>query len=107
MSDLLKKSIIDLIDQFHVSWKQIVEQFNRPTLESFRQNRMICISKGLTAYLPSFIPFQLLLVNQESHQFRDCNRRMRIVKLNCHIIWEGPPRLIAVLKANNHILQGS
>ena len=52
---------------------QIIEQFNRPTLESFRQYRMIRIGKGLTTYLPSFIPFQPLFINQQSHQFRNCN----------------------------------
>ena len=43
---------------------------------------MVRVGERVCTDFPCFIPRETLLINQDAHQLRNCNRWVRIVKLN-------------------------
>ena len=77
--DLLNKSPVDLFNDLVNTRKQFREQLNRPFFQSFCHNGMVCICAGMGSDVPCLIPGQVLLINQDTHQFGHCHGRMGIV----------------------------
>ena len=78
----IEKTAVDFIDDFKVPRQQLAEQTQRPFLQRLGQKRMIGIGKGMTGNVPGSVPVKLVFVDEDSHQFRHGNRRVRVVKLD-------------------------
>ena len=66
-------------------------QRDRPFLESFWQNSVVCVCKSFLCDFECFIIRKLFLVNQDSKQFncRDC--WMSVIQLDLILLWEKSP----------------
>ncbi len=59
-----------------------LEPGNRPFLQCFGQQRVVCVREGPLRNIPCLVPSEVLLVQQDTHQLRDGERRMRIIQLD-------------------------
>ena len=59
-------------------------------------------------HLPSLVPIELMLVNQEPHQFGDGDRGMRVIELHGELVRKLIPGHTSLLaKDAEHVLQGA
>lgn len=78
---LRDKTSIDFVDNVKVARHRQFEQFHRPAVERFRQQRMVGVGKCPDRQLPRLIPAKSGVIEQSAHEFRDSHRRVRIVEL--------------------------
>src|SRR5271166_5251433 len=64
-----------------MSGQKASKQIDRPLLQSFWQQRVVSVSKCFSGDVPSQIPIQLMLIDQQTHQLGNPDRRMRIIQL--------------------------
>ena len=82
------ESAVDLFYDLIYTGKQSGEQFDRPFLQRFCHDCMICISTGLRRNFPCLFPCQIIFIHQNTHQFRNRHRRVRIIQLECYLLME-------------------
>ena len=68
-ADIFNVPTVNLVYNHIDTREKGFEHIDGPSFESFRQNGMVSISAGSTGNSPSFRPFQVVIVNQYSHQF--------------------------------------
>ena len=62
--------------------QQPLEQFDRPGLQRFRQQRVIGVGQHRHRDLPRFVPAEIVQVDQDAHQLGDGKARMGVVELH-------------------------
>src|SRR5262249_51776235 len=77
-----EESAVDFIDDFEMPGQQTAEETERPFLQRFRQQRMVGIPQSCLGDAPRRVPWNLVFVNQQPHQFGDAYGRMRVVHLH-------------------------
>ena len=85
-ADLLQETAVDLLDDLVNTRKQLREQIDRPFFQRLCHNRMVGIGTGLCGHFPCLLPGQAFHINEQPHQLRNGNRRMRIIHLDCHLL---------------------
>src|SRR5215471_8383035 len=73
---------IDAIDDLQVPRENAAEQVDWPGFERFRQKGMVGIGKSADRDTPRLVPWQAVKVDEDTHEFRNCDARMRIIELN-------------------------
>ena len=68
---LLDEQVVDEIDQFHVSWEEMLNESHRPFLKSFWKHGMVSVGESLGHDAPCLLIGHLLLVDQDSQQLDD------------------------------------
>ena len=86
--DIKDESAVDLLYDLVDSRKQSGEQFDGPFLQCFRHNGVIGVSAGLGGDLPRFLPGQIIIIHQHTHQLCNRYRRMGIVQLERNLLIE-------------------
>ena len=79
--DLGAEPGVDLANDLERPRQQLAEQVQRPDLERLRQQRVVGVGHGAGGDVPGLLPGQIVLVDQQTHQFRDRHGRMRVVQL--------------------------
>ena len=82
------ESAVDLFHDLVDSRKQSGEQFDGPFLQCFRHDGVVGVSTGLGGDLPRFLPGQIIIIHQHTHQFCDRYGRMGIVQLEGNLLIE-------------------
>ena len=62
--------------------KQVLQQRNGPFLESFGKDGVIGEEECVGDDLPGFVPRNLFLIDENTHQFRNSESRVGIVELD-------------------------
>ena len=73
---------IDAVDDFEMARQQPLEQFDRPGLERFRQQRVVGVGQRRHRDLPRFVPAEIVQVDQNPHQLGDGEAGMGVVELH-------------------------
>jgi len=73
---------IDAIDDLQMPRQQALEQFDRPGLERFRQQRVVGVGQRRHRDLPGLVPAEIVDVHQDAHQFGDGEARMGVIELH-------------------------
>ena len=60
----------------------MLEQRDGPLLESFGKDSVVGEEERVDDDLPGTIPRNLLFINEDTHEFRNCESGMRIVELD-------------------------
>ena len=63
-----KKLIVNPEDDFHVPRQHALHQRDRPSLQGFRQQRVVGVAERAQGKLPGFVPIQHVLINQKTHE---------------------------------------
>ena len=81
-SHLFQKMAVDLADDFQMTWQQGFEHAHWPGLQCLRHQGVVGIGQRLLGDAPGNIPLQLMLVQQQAHQFGRSERRMGVVEMD-------------------------
>src|SRR5208337_4112541 len=81
-ANIAQETSIDFVDNLELPWQQIFEPCHRPLLEGLGQQCVVGVCQGVLCDTPGVVPPKLFLVNQDSHQLRHGQSRVRVVHLN-------------------------
>ena len=73
---------IDAVDDLQMARQQPFEQFDRPGLERFRQQRVVGVGQRRHRDLPRVVPADVVQIDQDPHQFGDGEAGMGVVELH-------------------------
>src|SRR5262245_5810721 len=73
---------IDAIDDLQVPGQKAAEQIDWPSFERFRQERMVSVGEYADSDAPRVVPRQAVQVDEDAHEFRNCDARMCIIELD-------------------------
>src|SRR5215472_7523130 len=65
------ETAIDFVDDFEMTRDDPLEQRNRPPLQGLRHQGVVSVSDGGACSFPCNGPWHLVLIHEQSHQFRD------------------------------------
>ena len=80
--DALEVAAVDLVDDLEVARQDFLKERHGPGLKGLRQQGVVGIAEDLRAEPPGFVPSQALDVDQQAHQFRHSDGRVRIIELH-------------------------
>jgi len=69
------------VDDLQVAGQEPLEHRDRPGLERLGSSVWLVVEKT-RSYLPAFAPRLAVFIDQEPHQFRNRDRRVRVVQLD-------------------------
>jgi hypothetical protein len=78
---------------------------SRHFLERLGQQRVVGVGEGLAGNRPGRVPLHHIFIDQQAHQFRHGDRRMRIVELDDELLVEVIEILLALQLQADHVLQ--
>src|SRR2546423_15605055 len=65
--NFVEKPPVNLINNLEMAGKKDFKPRGRPFLQSFRQQSVICVSQRLLRQIPSPVPSQVRIIQQNSH----------------------------------------
>src|SRR5260370_1242562 len=104
-ADGVKQAAIDLEHDLKVPRQHLLKPRKRPFLQRLRKQSVVCVSEGPLSNAPRSVPAETLIVEQNSHQLRNGQSRMRIVELNGDLLGKRGPFRAAAPKAAHQIRQ--
>ena len=79
---VVQEAAIDLVDDLQLPRDERLEQLHRPLLQRFRQQGVVGVGERVQRDVPCLIPAQTRLIQQNPHEFRHAERRVRVVHLH-------------------------
>ncbi len=104
-ANVVEQPAIDFKNDLEVPRHHHLEPFHRPLLQRFGQQRVVRVAQRSARQVPGLIPSQLRVVEQNPHQLRHRDRRMRIVELDCGLVGQRVPIGVAAPEASDDIGQ--
>ena len=101
----VEEARIDLVDDLQVSRQHAAEQVQRPALQRLGQQRVVGVGEGARGDRPGLVPGHHVLIDQQAHQLRDRDRRMRVVELDGELLVEVLHRQVLRAQDAEHVLQ--
>ena len=101
--DVVDEAPVDLEDDFELARDEDVEPLRRPAFQGFRKQGVVGVGEGPLREVPGLVPAEARLVEQDAHQFRDGESRMRVVELNGGFLRQRPPVLVRLAEPANEI----
>ena len=80
--DLAQEAPVDLVDDLHVPRQQALHEADAPVLEGLRQHGVVRVAGAGARDGPRLIPVEHLAVEQDAHELRHHQRRVRVVQLD-------------------------
>ncbi|CSB33654.1 Uncharacterised protein [Vibrio cholerae] len=100
---LLQETVVDLVNDLHVTWQQALDQRLTPRFQCFWQQSVVGVSKSVRTDRPRRFPRHQLLIDQNAHQLRNRDGWVRIVKLNGFVFRQIRQRVPCRLVATQNI----
>ncbi len=81
-ADLVQETAVDFKNDFQMARQKLSEERHGPFLQRLRQQRVIGVGEGVLRDVPGGVPVELVFINEQSHQLRHGQRRVRVVQLH-------------------------
>ena len=104
LAGFAKNAAVDGVDQLHVSGQQSLEQRQGPAFQRLGQQRVVGIAERLARDLPCLVERQVMVIDQQPHQFRNRNGRMGIVQLDRRLVRQRADVAEILHMASNDVL---
>src|SRR5262249_33732596 len=104
-SNLINQATIDFVDYLQLTGQHPLKPDNRPFLKRLWQERVISIGQGPLSKVPSLIPTEMHLIEQNPHQLRHRHCRVRVIKLNRNLVGECATVCSTLAEATNKVRQ--
>ena len=98
---------VDRIDDLHVARQQAFKQRQRPAFQCFGQERVVGIAHRLARDLQRLAKFQPVLIDEQTHDFCDRDRRVRVVQLDRRMVGKRADVALILDVAPDDVLNGS
>ena len=102
----LEEARVDLEDDLHVAREEVGHHVDGPRLERLGQDGVVRERERLGDEAPRGVPVEPLLVDEDVHQLRDRDVRVRVVQLDAGGLREVLPRARGLLEAADDVLDG-
>ena len=102
---VIEQSAVDLEDDLEVARQQHLEPLERPFFEGFGQKRVVRVRQRPLGQVPGLVPSEVRVVEQDSHQLGDGDRRMGIVELDGGPFGKRAPVGVAAAESSDQIRQ--
>ena len=96
---------VDLVDDLEMTRNEELHPLDRPALERLGQERMIGVGERALGDVESLIPPEMGFVEQNAHELRRRQRRMRIVHLDRRLVGQRPPIRVRFAKSAHDIAE--
>lgn len=73
---------VDFVNDLQVAREDMLEHAHWPALQGFREEGVVGISEGPGADVPRFVPTEMFLVHEETHQLRDGHGWVSVIQLD-------------------------
>ena len=100
LAHLLEEPLVDLVDQFQVPRQRLTEDAQRPGLQRLGQQGVIGVAERAHRQIPRRVPRQLVLVDEQPHQFRHRDRRVGVVELDGPLVRQRRQRQVRALQVD-------
>ena len=87
---LLKVHPVDQVDDLHVARQQPLHQLHRPGLQGLGQEGVVGVVQRVGGDVPRILPGEAVPVEEEAHQLRHRDGRVRVVELDRGVVRQGP-----------------
>ena len=105
LPDRNQQAAIYLVDDIEMTRHHRLKPVDWPLLQSFGEQRVIRIGESSLCDIPRLVPAQMLLINQNSHQFRNRQSWVRVIQLNRDLLWQPVPVGVPEAEASHDIRQ--
>ena len=102
---LVEEAAVDLVHDLEVARQYPTKQLYRPLLQRLRQQRVVGVGKRPAREVPRRTPIQAVLVDQQAHQLRYRQRRMRVVHLDRVLVCEAFDAHVGLKQDADHVPQ--
>ena len=102
---VVQEAAIDLIDDLEVSGETNLEEMDWPLFQGLGQQGVIGVCQRPRGQIPGLVPAEPGLIQQEAHQLGHGQRRMRVIELDRHLLWQGVPVIAPTAEARHDIGQ--
>ena len=103
--NVVEKPAVDLEDDLELARNEEAHPFDRPTLERLGKQRVVGVGERRARDIPRFVPAEMRFVEQDAHELRHGEGRMRVVELNGGFLGQKPPIGIRLPKPANRVGQ--
>ena len=86
LMDHALKPAVDLLDDLINPGQQLGEEVDGPFLQSFGHDGMVGVGHGSGGQIPCLVPFESVVVHEQSHQLGNTEGRMGIVHLEDQLV---------------------
>src|SRR5262245_11875376 len=100
---VVEQPSIDFIDDLKLSRQKHLEPRYGPLLQRFGQQGVVGVRQHALRNVPSAVPVQSSLIEKNSHELRNGDRRVRVVELDGHLFWKNFPIRILISKSANQV----
>ena len=104
-ANVVEKPAVDLEDDLELARDEETHPIDRPTLQRFGKQSMVGVGERCARNIPRFVPRQMLFIQQDTHEFRHGEGRMRVVELNGGLLRQKAPIGIRLPKPADRIRQ--
>ena len=103
--DLVEQAAVDLEDDLEMARQQHLEPRQRPLLQRLGQERVIRVGERPSGEIPGLVPAEVRLVEQDSHELGDGQRRVGVVELDGDLPGKRVPVGIGAAEAPHQVRQ--
>ncbi len=79
MADVIQETLIDLKDDLQMAGQDATEKIDRPSLQSFRHQRVVGVAKDILANGPGMLELIALFIDENAHQLGNAQFRVSVV----------------------------
>jgi hypothetical protein len=100
-----EQAAVDLQDDLQVPRQHQLEPRQRPFLQGFRQQCVVCIRQRPLGEVPGLVPTQVRVIEQYAQQLGHRQRRVRIIELDGDVLRQRAPVGVPAPEAPHQIGQ--
>ena len=100
----LQEVVVNFENNLQMARQDLAEHLNRPGFQRFAHQRMVGVGEDLAGHFKRLVPVELMLVNQQAHQFRDRQHRVGVVEVNGDFVRQVAVGLMQLEVAMQNIL---
>ncbi len=84
----LQEVVIDFKNNLQMTRQDFTDHIYRPGFQRLAHQRVVGVGEDLTHHLECVVPGKLMLIDQQTHQFRDRQHRVGVVQVDGDLIRE-------------------
>ena len=89
--NVVEKPAVDLEDDLELARNEEAHPLDRPTLERLGKQSVVGVGERRARDIPRFVPTEMRFVEQDAHELRNGEGRVRVVELNGGLLGQKTP----------------